>query len=130
MKISLLFFLTSFFISNLVFAQEVEHNYLVGPQNTNCDSLYVHGFSLPESIAKIRTVKFRFDQSFRLTRKQGLQVGEFYSCDGDIGYLIIKYDDKETLYLGVSKNVWTDIISSTDPEANFLKIEASLKKFP
>ena len=129
LKSVLLFFLTGLIIINLSYAQEVEHNYLVGPQNINCDSLDMHGFSMLESIAKVRTAKFRFDQSFRLTRKQGLQRGEFYSCDGDGGFLIIKYDGKETLYLEVSENVWKDITSSSDPEAIFLRSEAKLQKF-
>ena len=107
-------------------AQEVEHNYLVGPQSTNCDSLDIIGFSLSESIALIRASTYRFDQSFRLTRKQGLQLGEYYSCDNKEGFLIIKYDGKESLYYKVDKHIWDELISSSDPEGYYLKIKQQL----
>ena len=107
-------------------AQEVEHNYLVGPQSTNCDSLDIIGFSLSESIALIRASTYRFDQSFRLTRKQGLQLGEYYSCDNEVGFLIIKYDGKESLYHKVDKRIWDELISTSDPEGYYLNIKQQL----
>ena len=107
-------------------AQEVEHNYLVGPQSTNCDSLDLIEISLSESIALIRASTYRFDQSFRLTRKQGLQLGEYYSCDNKEGFLIIKYDGKESLYYKVDKHIWDELISSLDPEGYYLKIKQQL----
>ena len=122
----LIFYLFSYY-SN---AQEVEHNYLVGPQITNCDSLDLYGFSMSESITLIRSTKFRFDQLFRLTRKQGLQLGEYYSCNGKDGFLIIKYDGDESLYVTVAKEIWSGIISSSDPEGYYHKIEEQLHKYP
>ena len=107
-------------------AQEVEHNYLVGPQITNCDSLDIIGFSLSESIALIRASTYRFDQSFRLTRKQGLQLGEYYSCDNEVGFLIIKYNGKESLYHKVDRRIWDELISSSDPEGYYLNIKQQL----
>ena len=107
-------------------AQEVEHNFLVGPQSTNCDSLDLIGSSLSESIDLIRASTYRFDQSFRLTRKQGLQLGEYYSCDSKEGFLIIKYDGKESLYYKVEKHIWDELISSSDPEGYFLNIKQQL----
>ncbi len=128
MKYTLLVFISGFIIINISIAQEIEHNYLVGPQVTDCDSLTIHGLSMPESISKIRTAKFRFDQSFRLTRKQGLQLGEYYSCDGKDGFLIIKYDGIESLYVTVSMDIWKGLISSSDPEYYFLKIKPQFQK--
>ncbi len=109
-------------------AQEVEHNYLVGPQFTNCDSLDLKGISAQESIKLIRNAKFRFDQSFKLTKKQGLQKGEFYSCDNKEGYLIIKYDAKEILLEKVQKSFWIELISSSDPEGLFIKRKKELSE--
>ena len=124
------FFIWYIIFSSWIFyaskAQEVEHNYTVGPQITNCDSLDVVGFSISESIAMIRNSTYRFDQSFRLTRKQGLQLGEYYSCDNKEGLLIIKYDGKESLYYKVDKHIWDELISSSDPEGYYLKIKQQL----
>lgn len=111
-------------------AQEVEHNYSVGSQITNCDSLDITGFSMPESIAMIRNSTFRFDQSFRLTRKQGLQLGEYYSCNNEEGFLIIKFDGKEYLYHKVDKHIWNGLISSSDPKGYYLGIKQRLTISP
>jgi hypothetical protein len=108
-------------------AQEVEHNYKVGPKYIDCDSLDINDLSQAETIALIRKSKFRFNQSFQLRRKQGLQLGEFYSCDNMKGYLIIKYDEKEQLYLQVEKLIWDEFISSSDPEGYYLKIKPQLQ---
>lgn len=104
-----------------LFAQEVEHNYKVGPQSTNCESLDIKEQSLSKSIELIRASKFRFNQSFRLSRKQGLQLGAYYSCDNKDGFLIIRYNGKENLYHKVDKQLWDEFISSSDPEGYYLK---------
>ena len=110
--------------------QEVEHNYLVGPQFTDCDSLKMDGLTAEQAIEKIRKTKYRFDQKFRLTRKQGLQKGEFYSCDNQTGYLVITFDGQELLYFHVNKDFWNNLITSTDPEGYILKTKDSLRKWP
>ena len=101
-------------------AQEVEHNYLVGPQSTSCDSLSLDNLSIDEGIQRIRGVTFRFDQRFQLTRKQGLQSGEYFSCDNKVGYMVINYDGIEHLYESVDKELWRELISSSDPEGFYL----------
>ncbi len=112
------------------FGQEVEHNYIVGPQNTNCDSLNLSDISRSESIELIRGSKFRFNQSFRLRRKYGLQLGAYYSCDTKYGFLIIKYDGGEFLFHNVDKHIWEEFISSSDPEGYYLKIKSELQDYP
>jgi hypothetical protein len=76
---------------------------------------------LKESIKKIRNVKFRFDQNFRLTRTHGLQAGEYFSCDNKVGYMIIKHDGNEHLYESIDKEIWRELISSSDPEGFYLE---------
>lgn len=114
---------------NMCLAQEVEHNYLVGPQSTTCDSLKMHEISMDQCIEQIRKSNFRFDQTFRLTRKQGLQQGEFYSCDGKVGFLIIRFDGEEQLYQDVEKPNWEALISSSDPEGYYLKSKKQLQLY-
>ena len=108
-------------VSGAIMAQEVERNYLVGPQSTTCDSLDLLDSSKEKAIELIRASSFRFNQNFRLTRKSDFQGGEYYSCDGEKGYLIIKMDNEQSLYLGVQKAIWDELIKSSDPEGYFLK---------
>jgi len=121
MKNALLSFVFIVAIINVNLAQEVEHNYLVRPQSTSCDSLKLHDLSMEQCIELIRVSTFRFDQTFKLTRKQGLQKGEFYSCDTKVGYLIISFDGEEKLYKSIKKRFWSELISSSDPEGFYIK---------
>ena len=116
-----------YLVSNLSIAQEVEHNYLVAPQYLDCDSLKIVDLPIDQVNSLIRTSKFRFDQSFRLTRNSGLQLAEFYSCDNESGYLIIKFDGQELLYTDVQKDSWDKLILSSDPEGFYLEIRGRLK---
>jgi len=111
------------------YGQEVEHNFTVKPQQTNCDSLKIDRYSKEEAIREITMTNFRFDQAFQLSRKNGLQSGAFYSCDLQTGSLIIKYNDTEYLYINVSKSLWNDLISSGNPEDFYIRIKQVLEEF-
>ena len=131
-KTGLIFF--SFFIVQLsfftnVFGQEVEHNYKVGPQFTTCDSLDFESVDSDEAIELIRETKFRFQQSFKLTRRQGFKGGEIYSCNNESGFLVVKLDDHEILYKNVELRFWNELISSSDPEGYYLKNKENLSSF-
>lgn len=108
-------------------AQEVEHNYQVGPQYTSCDSLKIQKLSTEQAIEQIRGTKFRVQQSFKLTRREGFKGGEFYSCDGNTGFLIIKFNESELLYTDVEKEIWKNLKTSQDPEGYFLKEKERLR---
>lgn len=121
MKSFVAFFALTILSLQIVQAQEVEHNYLVGPGKTTCDSLMTDDLTIEGIIKVIRTTQFRFNQEFKLTRKQGLQKGEYYSCDNKSGFLIVKYDNEYFLFTEVQKNIWNELISSADPEQFFLE---------
>jgi hypothetical protein len=112
-----------------VFGQEVEHNYQVGPQITTCDSLDIDHLTEMEAIKQIRSLKFRFQQSFKLTRRQGFKGGEYYSCDNNLGYLVLNLNESEKLYIEVKKEFWEILIKSSDPEGYYLKNKNTLKLF-
>ncbi|MCG8307854.1 MAG: hypothetical protein MI975_10730 [Cytophagales bacterium] len=127
MKLLLILAIFSCLSFDPVRAQDVEHNYSVGPGVVTCDSLKLDGSSTEKPIDQVRSAKFRFKQEFKLTRKQGLQMGQFYSCDHSTGYLIIKYNGKQTLYSDVGKKFWDELITSGDPENFFTGAKDLLK---
>ncbi len=110
--------------------QEVEHNYLVGPNVTNCDSLNFDDRTMQLAIRDIRQAKFRFSQRFKLTRRQGFKGGEFYLCGSATGFLIVGYDDKEFLYTDIDKLIWEKLRSSSDPEGYYLDEKAKWHLYP
>jgi hypothetical protein len=120
--------LMSFLLVSVCEAQEVEHNYNLGPQKTTCDSLKIQELNAGEAVEQIRGTIFRVQQSFKLTRRAGFKGGAFYSCDGNTGFLIIKFNESELLFMDVEKERWKNLKTSPDPEGYFLEIKEGLRK--
>jgi len=93
---------------------QVEHNYKVDPQSTNCDSLNLATLPIIEAISIIEQSTFRFQQQFKISRTYGVMDARYFSCDGKFGYLIIKVDKEDYIYIDVPKPKWTSLISSAD----------------
>jgi len=96
---------------------QVEHNYPVSPQSTDCDSLDISSVSLAKAIESIENAKFRFQKQFKISRSYGVMNARFYSCNGETGFLIMKVDKKDFIYIKVPKSVWNTLITSSDINA-------------
>jgi hypothetical protein len=96
-----------------VFSQ-VEHNYKVGPQTANCDTLDISTYPFQEAKSVIELATFRYYQQFKISRTYGVMSARFYSCDGNSGYLLMKVDKKDLIYLEVPETKWKGLISSSD----------------
>jgi hypothetical protein len=105
----------------MAYAQEVEHNYLVGPQNTDCDSLEIEGVSKDKAIEFIESTTFRFERQFRLRRQSGLMGGWMYSCDYQSGFLIVLFDSVRFLYADVPVAEWDALVGAANPEVYYLE---------
>ena len=93
---------------------QVEHNYKVDPQSTNCDSLKITTLLVSEAISIIEQSTFRFQQQFKISRTYGVMNARYFSCHGKFGYLIIMVDKRDYIYIDVPKPKWTSLISSAD----------------
>lgn len=91
---------------------QVEHNFPVGPEATNCDSLNVATTNTSDAIHMIENTTFRFQQQFRISRSTGVMGGRFFSCDGLMGFLIMRVDKKDLIYLKVPRKKWDDLVGS------------------
>jgi hypothetical protein len=98
---------------------QVEHNYLVGPQSTDCDSLDISVLQKKDAISIIETAKFRFQQQFKISRTYGIMNVRYFSCDGQKGFLILVVDKEDYLYFDVPKSVWDTLITSSDINAYY-----------
>lgn len=97
-------------------AQEVEHNYPVGPQNTDCDSIQLSGLSMDEIIRTIENTSYRFDQGFKISRITGVRAGHFYSCNGTSGFLVLTIGKEKKVFVEVLITTWDELIGSSDPD--------------
>jgi hypothetical protein len=62
----------------------------------------------------IEESSFRFDQQFKISRLSGIRGGNYYSCDGNSGFLIVEVDKEKELYVDVPKSTWDEFIRSSD----------------
>lgn len=122
-------FIFCFVIYFSAYGQKQEHNFKVGPNETDCDFLDITDLSVTKSISRIRASKFRFDQSFKITGKQGLQSGVYYSCDNKEGFLIIEINNKKHLFDKVDIQIWKELISSSNPEEYYFNIKNQLIEY-
>lgn len=124
-----LLLLTSFLIQQ-VMAQEVEHNYPVGPQNTNCDSLNLAEMPLEEVISTLENTSFRFDQGFRISRISGVRAAHYYSCNGIDGYLILTTGQEIKVFIDVPKSLWNEFIAASDLDGFYEKnIKSAFREY-
>lgn len=113
-----------------VSAQEVEHNYPVGPQNTNCDSLELGDLPVEEVITILENASFRFDQEFRISRVSGVRAAHYYSCNGTTGYLIITIGQEKKVFLEVPKSHWNAFRTTSDPDSYYEKnIKSAFREY-
>jgi len=108
-------FILSFFLPVLVATAQERIGFKVGPQKTTCDSLPEKFSSMQEALATIEGAKYRFEESFKISRPKGLQAGKFLSCDGESGYLVVEIDDEKRILSKVSKKIWKNFKKSSNP---------------
>jgi hypothetical protein len=114
MKAALITMMFTMLCINVPVFSQVEHNYEVGPQSANCDTLDITSYPLGEAKSIIELATFRYQQQFKISRTYGVMSARFYSCDGKSGYLVIKVDKKDIIYLEVPEAKWKGLISSAD----------------
>ena len=102
---------------------QVEHNFIVGPNNTTCDSLKTE--KVPDLIGLVRSTKFRIVEELKVSRYKVPRHVWFYSCDGNTGYLIVRETEaSEVLFEGVGKEDWNTLLNSKDPITYYENLKA------
>ena len=102
---------------------QVEHNFLVGPNKTDCDSLPEIFPDQDRALELIQGAKFRFTQEFEIRRNAGFRGANFYSCDNEEGLLVVKVDDQSIIFPNVPKRIWDEFIGSNNMEGYYLRIK-------
>ncbi|MFC2123430.1 hypothetical protein ACFLU5_01360 [Bacteroidota bacterium] len=103
-------------ISNNCYGQDVEHNYLVGPQYTTCDSLPDNFYNEEEAIYLVENATYRSTEQFKINRNHGVRGGWYFSCNNETGFLIILIEEHKHLFQFVPKATWDQLTQTTDFE--------------
>jgi hypothetical protein len=97
-----------------VFAQ-VEHNFEMDPENTDCHLLNPEYKTVAEFIQQIRQRSFRFNQKIRISRYRTPHQLEYFSCDGEKGYILaLMENSRELIYSEIPKSEWDALLNARD----------------
>jgi len=102
--------------SNTLWAQVV-HNFDMGPDKTDCHTIPDKlKDSTKDPYTIISSATYRFKQEVTLSRYRSPKSGKYYSCDGEVGYMILYLEDDETaIFKNVPKTDWGKLSSTSDP---------------
>lgn len=94
---------------------QIEHNFKMGPQKTDCHTLEL-SLDTAQNVELIRLRKFRVKEEFQISRSQVPNSLEFYSCDGEQGYIIaIESKSSTVLFRDINKSLWDSLLITEDP---------------
>lgn len=60
-----------------------------------------------DAVKIVRNTNFKVEQSFK--NKEWISKGEYYSCDGDTGYLILRMTEENYIFDDVPISVWSGL---------------------
>lgn len=115
MPISKVIILTLLLIVNCEAFSQVEHNFKMEPEKTDCHELELTG-DLDKDLELIKSSTFRLKEAMKVSRYHIPNSVEYYSCDGVKGYIIaVENDSTSKLFKDVNKSVWDSLTNSKDP---------------
>ena len=119
-------FITAYLISIAVSAlAQVEHNFDMSPEKTDCHKLSITTEMTDEAIrTQIENASYRYKERLAISRYKVPHEITFYSCDGNIGWAIALLDNNQfTLFADLPKSVWDALINSEDPISTYKTFE-------
>ena len=103
-------------------------NIKLDPVNTDCHKLPETFRNVPEAMEVIENTRFYYDQSIRTTRRSGLMLARFVSCDFKTGYLIIRFDGIDQIYPDINKELWDQFQQTSDIDSFYFDNIQNLTK--
>lgn len=78
-------------------------------ESNSCNQLPETYSSYTEATSTVKSTQFKIKQSVNTSKSSWIKNASYYSCDGQVGYLIIKTNKgKEYIYADVPIEVWKE----------------------
>ena len=79
----------------------------------NCEELPSSFSSYEEALRKITNANFRYQDNISITSSSWIRSASYYSCDGNLGFFIIKTDKQYYIHRDLPISVWESFKNST-----------------
>ncbi len=110
-----IFLLTLLVLSVFQGLGQVEHNFKMDPENTDCHLIKNEDKTPEELISEITSRTFRYVQRISISRYRSPRSLYYYSCDGRSGYIIAVINDSESvLFTEIPRTTWDEMMETPD----------------
>lgn len=72
----------------------------------NCDQLPKSYASYYDAAMKIRVASFKIHETINTSKSSWIRGASYYSCDENLGFLIIQTDNQEYIHANVPVDIW------------------------
>lgn len=74
----------------------------------DCSKLPTSFTTYQEAIKQIRNTSFKFEDNINTSKSSWIRGAEFFSCDNETGFFILRTDSKDYIYEGLPVGVWSE----------------------
>ncbi len=82
--------------------------FLACSTKNKCEQLQKHFLTYEDAVKKIKSTDFIIQEEANTSKSSWIKSASFYSCDGILGYFIMKTAEKEYLYAEMPYTIWTE----------------------
>lgn len=75
-------------------------------QSQECDDLPENFASFESAKDKIHNAAFEYEDSFDTSRSSWIKSAQYYSCNGDQGYVIVSTNSNSYIHKNVPEELW------------------------
>lgn len=72
----------------------------------SCNELPTHFNSYQQAVSEVKSTDFTIEDSVNTSRSSLIKSASFYSCDSNVGFLLVKIKSTEYIYENVPISVW------------------------
>lgn len=85
---------------------------LISCRGIDCEQLPKTYTSHDEAAKTIKAAHFKIQENVNTSKSSWIRGASYYSCDGNLGFFILKTDNEEYLYSNVPIDVWNGFKNS------------------
>ena len=83
--------------------------FVIAQSNNSCKSLPESFSSYEQALHQVNNVVFKIHESVDTIKSSWVRTVSFYSCDGQVGFLIMKTGGKSYIHQNVPIEIWNEL---------------------
>ena len=93
----------------VIYALILNSVYVIAQSSNKCESLPESFSSFEQALQQVQNSFFKIHESVDTRKSSWIRGLAYYSCDGLVGFLIMKTDGKSYIHQNVPLEVWSEL---------------------